>query len=40
LVALRFPGEKLLWDGDALQFKNHAAATALVNPAYRSGWTL
>ncbi|MBX3744031.1 MAG: Gfo/Idh/MocA family oxidoreductase [Verrucomicrobiae bacterium] len=40
LIALRFPGEKLLWDGDALQFKNHAAATTLVNPPYRAGWTL
>ena len=40
LVALRFPGEKLEWDGATQRFPKHAAATALVNPPYRSGWSL
>jgi predicted dehydrogenase len=32
--------EKLYWDPDALKFKNSDAANALLNPPYRTGWTL
>ena len=39
-IAIRFPGETLKWDAKAMRFTNHDAANALVNPAYRNGWTL
>ncbi len=32
--------EKLLWDAEKLQFSNSEAGNALLNPAYREGWTL
>ena len=32
--------EKLLWDAENLRFKNSDAANKLINPPYRSGWTL
>jgi predicted dehydrogenase len=32
--------EKLLWDGENLRFTNSEAANKLLNPPYRSGWTL
>jgi len=32
--------EKLYWDGENQKFTNSAAANALVNPPYRSGWSL
>lgn len=40
VIAVRFPGQKLEWDDAAMKITNHAAANALVNPAYRAGWTL
>jgi hypothetical protein len=32
--------EKLLWDGPNLRFTNSEAANQLINPAYRSGWSV
>ena len=32
--------ERLEWDGEAMKFKNSAAANAYLNPPYRQGWTL
>jgi len=40
VIAMRFSGQKLEWDGKNLKFTNNAKATALVNPPYRKGWTL
>jgi Oxidoreductase family, NAD-binding Rossmann fold/Oxidoreductase family, C-terminal alpha/beta domain len=38
-IALR-TGAKLYWDAKNLRFTNSDAANALVNPPYRSGWSL
>jgi hypothetical protein len=38
VVALRFPGEQLLWDSPAAQFTHHADATARLTKEYRNGW--
>jgi hypothetical protein len=32
--------EKLLWDGPNLRFTNSEAANQLINPSYRSGWSV
>ena len=40
VVAGRFPGAKLEWDGENMKFTNNAAADALLTPEYRSGWSL
>ncbi len=34
------PGEKILWDGDAMQVTNFPELNARVNPPYREGWHL
>ena len=39
-IAIRFPGQTLRWDNQAVRFTNHEAANALVNPPYREGWSL
>jgi predicted dehydrogenase len=39
-IAIQFPGQVLEWDNQAMRFKNNKAASALVNPPYRSGWKL
>ncbi len=39
-LAIRFPREKLLWDGQAMRVTNLEEANALVNPPYREGWSL
>ena len=39
-IAIRFPGQTLKWDAQAVRFTNHDAANALVNPPYRNGWAL
>jgi len=39
-IAIRFPGQKLEWDAQGMRVTNLAAANALVNPPYRTGWTL
>lgn len=38
-IAIRVK-EKLLWDGENLRFTNSEAANKLINPPYRSGWSL
>jgi predicted dehydrogenase len=40
LIAIRFPGQKLQWDDEAMRFTNHEAANALVRSTYRAGWTV
>lgn len=37
-VALRIPGQKLMWNHDPLQVTNHAAANPLLQRTYRDGW--
>ena len=39
-LAVRFPNQQLLWDGQNLQVKNHKQANAFVRRKYREGWTL
>ena len=39
-IAIRFPGEMLKWDDQAMRFTNNEAANALVTQPYRSGWSL
>ena len=40
VIAIRLFGQKLDWDAAAMRFTNHDAANQLVNPPYRSGWSL
>ena len=40
VIASKMPGTKLEWDGPNMQFKNSAEANALLNPPYRTGWSL
>ena len=40
LIAVRFPGQRLLWDAEKLEFTGHPEATALVKPKYREGWVI
>ena len=37
-VAVRHPGETLLWNADSLSFYGNPAATALLRRTYRTGW--
>jgi hypothetical protein len=39
-IAIRFPGDTLQWDPNAMRFTNHQAANAQINPSYRDGWSL
>ncbi|GDX41306.1 NADH-dependent dehydrogenase [Armatimonadota bacterium] len=39
-IAIRFPGETLLWDDKAMRFTNNRAANAYLKPAPRKGWKL
>jgi len=39
-IAVRFAGQKLVWDAAALQFPGNDAATKLVTKEYRKGWEL
>ncbi len=38
LIAIKFPGQTLKWDDQAMKFTNHEAANAHVNSSYRDGW--
>jgi hypothetical protein len=38
LIALRFPGQKLEWDGAGMRFTNHTEANQYVRSKYRAGW--
>ncbi len=40
VIAIRFPGQELLWDAGAMRFTNFAEANAYVAPPYREGWKL
>lgn len=40
IIAIRFLGEKLLWDGKNAQFINNKEANKYINPQFRSGWNL
>ena len=40
LIALRFPGQTLKWDGAAGRFTNHDVANTLVQIPFRAGWKL
>jgi len=40
VIAIRFPGQKLIWDAANMRFGNFSDADALVNPPYRAGWKL
>ncbi|MDZ7370177.1 MAG: Gfo/Idh/MocA family oxidoreductase [candidate division KSB1 bacterium] len=39
-LAVRFPYERLLWDGENMQVLNNDEANAYVKREYREGWTL
>lgn len=39
-IALRFNGEKLEWDSQAMRFTNRPEANAYVNPPLANGWSL
>ena len=39
-VALRFPGQRLMWDGATMQVTNVPEANQFVKPTYREGWSL
>jgi len=39
-LAMRFPGEKLMWDGDNMKVTNLPEANDYVHRRYRQGWTL
>jgi predicted dehydrogenase len=40
IIAMRFPGTKLLWDGPNAKFTNNDDANKFVDPPYREGWKL
>jgi hypothetical protein len=40
IIAMRFPGQKLLWDGPNAKFTNNDEANQFIDPPYRKGWTL
>jgi len=40
VIAIKFPGTKLHWDAQAVQFTNCPEANAFINPPYRQGWSL
>jgi hypothetical protein len=40
VIAQLFPGQTLNYDEQAMRFTNNEAATALLNPPYRAGWSL
>jgi hypothetical protein len=39
-LAVRFPGEKLEWDGKNMRVTNLEAANQYILPPYREGWSL
>jgi hypothetical protein len=39
-LAVRFPNQQLLWDGENTVFTNHKEANEFVHRKYREGWTL
>ena len=39
-LAVRFPNQRLLWDGEKMQVTNSTEADTYVRSVYREGWTL
>ena len=39
-IAQLFPNEELKWDGPNMRFINHSAASKLLTPKFRDGWSL
>jgi len=39
-LAIRYPGKKLLWDGENMKVTNDEEANQYVHRPYRKGWTL
>ena len=39
-IALRYPGQRLLWDGANMKITNMSDADQYVQHTYRSGWSL
>jgi predicted dehydrogenase len=39
-VALRFPGERLMWDAQNMKVTNKPEADQYIHPTYKAGWTL
>jgi len=39
-LAIRYPNQKLEWDGEKMEVTNFPEANQLVNPPYRQGWSL
>ena len=39
-LAVRFPNQQALWDGETMQVKNHKSANDFVRRKYREGWSL
>jgi predicted dehydrogenase len=40
VIAIKWPGTKLQWDAEKVQFTNHTEANAHVNPPARPGWQI
>ncbi|MBD3265745.1 gfo/Idh/MocA family oxidoreductase [bacterium] len=40
VIAGYYGGEKLEWDSQKMQFKNHGKASEMVKPVFREGWSL
>ena len=40
VLALRSPGQRLVWDSENLKVKNAPQLNRFVRAAYRKGWTL
>ena len=40
VIAIKMPGQKLVWDAQQMSFINNAEANQFINPPYRKGWTL
>ncbi len=38
LIAVRFPGQRLQWNAETMEFANHPEATSMVKPKLREGW--
>ncbi len=40
VIAIKLPGTKLEWDAPNMRFTNSTEANRLINPPYRTGWSL
>lgn len=40
IIAIKFLGEKLLWDGKTAKFTNNSEANKFIQPQFRNGWSL